>query len=185
MAVPATLGGLEARALDDADVPALQDLLERCADFVLLDEGEPPGPDAARETLAAVPPGHSLDDRLVVGLAEAGATRLVGVLGLLRGYPTREAWWIGLFLLDPSVRRRGIGAAVVADTVAWLRREGCGEVLLAVLERNPDAQRFWERAGFAVLDRRPRKGPRPDPCVRMLRRLGDRDFGNRGGGEAV
>ena len=162
------LGGLEARVLGQSDLPALQDLLERCADFVTLDEGAPPGPGAAEEALGEVPPGFSRDDSVVFGI---GAERLVGMVGLLRGYPEPGAWWIGTFMLDPAVRGRGLGAAVMADLEAWLRGEGCVAVYLAVLERNPDALRFWTRVGYRELDRRPRKGPRRDPCIRMTRRL--------------
>lgn len=162
------LGGLDARVLGRGDLGALQDLLERCADFVTLDEGAPPGPRAAEEALEAVPPGFSPDDQMVIGL---GGARLVGMIGLLRGYPAPGEWWIGTFVLDPAERRRGLGAAVMADLEAWLRGEGCAAVYLAVLERNPDALRFWERVGFRELDRRPRKGPQPDPCVRMMRAL--------------
>jgi len=162
------LGGLEARVLERADLAALQDLLERCADFVTLDEGAAPGPGAAEEALDAVPPGFAREDQMVFGLGDA---RLVGMIGVLRGYPSVGEWWIGTFMLDPAARGRGLGAAVMADFEAWLREQGCAAVYLAVLERNPDAQRFWERVGYQELDRRVRKGARPDPCVRMVRRL--------------
>ena len=162
------LGGLEARVLERADLPALQDLLERCADFVTLDEGAPAGPGAAEEALEAVPPGHAREDQIVFGL---GGARLDGMLGVLRSYPAPGEWWIGTFMLDPAARNRGLGAAIIADFEGWLRGQGCAAVYLAVLERNPDAQRFWERVGYRELDRRPRKGPRPDPCVRMRKAL--------------
>lgn len=166
------LGGLAARALGEPDLPALQDLLERCADFVTLDEGEPPGPGAAAEALAALPPGHSAADQFLFGLRHPGEARLVGMIGLLRGYPTRGEWWIGTFMLEPAARGHGLGAAIIADLDGWLRAGGCARVYLAVLERNPDALRFWQRVGYQELDRRPRKGGKqPDPCVRMMRSL--------------
>lgn len=169
---PARLGGLDARVLGRGDLAALQDVLERCADFITLDDGAPPGPGAAEEALTSLPPGHPPGDQLVVGLAEPGADRLIGVIGLLRGYPSAGEWWIGTFMLDPSVRGRGLGGAIMADLEGWLRGEGGARVYLAVLERNPDALRFWERVGFRELDRRLRKGGKqPDPCVRMARAL--------------
>jgi ribosomal protein S18 acetylase RimI-like enzyme len=49
-----------------------------------------------------------------------------------------------------SVRRRGIGTALVERCLEALRRRGIEKCHLFVLVGNEDAQRFWERTGWSV-----------------------------------
>jgi ribosomal protein S18 acetylase RimI-like enzyme len=64
-----------------------------------------------------------------------------------RGYLQRLA-------VDPSLQRRGIGAALVVDGLRWLRRWGAREVLVNTQESNASALALYERLGF----RRQREG---------------------------
>lgn len=47
-------------------------------------------------------------------------------------------------------RGRGVGAALLAWSVDWARREGCGVVQLTTDTRRADARRFYEQAGFVA-----------------------------------
>jgi GNAT superfamily N-acetyltransferase len=169
------LGGLVAARIAPGDPrarAALQDLLERCADYVTLEDGAPPRPEAAAELLAALPPGRAANDKHVLGLARAADGPLVAVIDAVRGYPGEADWFVGLVLVDPAERGRGLGAAIMADLEDWLRGQGATASYLAVLERNPDAHRFWRRVGYQVLDRRVRvAGLREDPVFRMRKAL--------------
>jgi ribosomal-protein-alanine N-acetyltransferase len=71
-----------------------------------------------------------------------------------RGYLQRLA-------VDPPAQGRGIGTALVADGLRWLRRWGAKEVLVNTQESNRAAVELYERVGFelqptglAVLHRR-------------------------------
>src|SRR5512134_3045173 len=90
----------------------LQQLYERCSDFVMLVEGQSVSPDAAEETFQEMPPGRSLEDKFVYGALD-GQGQLVGVLEGMRHYPDKGIWWIGLLLLAPEVRGRGLGGKLV------------------------------------------------------------------------
>ncbi|HET9910575.1 MAG TPA: hypothetical protein VFQ13_01735, partial [Anaerolineales bacterium] len=48
----------------------LQKLCERCADYVLIVEGESVSPNAAQELLQDTPPGRSLDSKFVYGILD-------------------------------------------------------------------------------------------------------------------
>ena len=167
---------LRPHSLDAGDrsaCAALQDLLERCADYLELDEGAPPGPGAARELLDAGPPGVSRDHKFVHGWARTVGEPLVAVTDTIAGYPDQDSWFLGLLLVDPAWRRRGVGAAILRQIEAMARAAGAVQLYLAVLERNPDGQQFWQRQGFAVVDRVRRLDPgRPDPVFRMVKPLG-------------
>lgn len=169
------LGGLVATRIAPGDEPgraALQDLLERCADYMTLEDGVPPRPSAAAELIAALPPGRSQQHKHVLGLARAAGEPFIAVIDAVRGFPDEGDWFVGLVLVDPAERGRGRGAAIMADLEDWFRRERGVASYLAVLERNPAAQRFWLRQGYVQLDRRVRvTGSREDPVFRMKKAL--------------
>jgi len=140
------------RTLGLRDVAELQDLYERCSDFHEVEQGVPTLPDAAERLLSTVPEGKDEADKLVLGV-RSGDGRLVGVLDLIRDLPAEGEWWLGLLMLDPAERRRGLGAALVKALANAIRDVGGGAVSLGVLEQNTAAGRFWERLGFVELRR--------------------------------
>ncbi len=169
------LGGLVATRIergDEAGRAALQALLERCADYMTLEDGAPARPQAASDLLEALPPGRRHEQKHVLGLARAAGESLVAVIDVVRDFPDEKDWFVGLVLIDPPERGRGIGAAVMRDLEGWFRGQGGVASYLAVLERNPDAQRFWIRQGYQLIDRRVRvTGAREDPVFRMRKPL--------------
>jgi GNAT superfamily N-acetyltransferase len=169
------LGGLLATRIARGDGPArdaLQDLLERCSDYMTLEDGAPARPEAAADLLDALPPGRAQEHKHVLGLTRAAGAPLVAVIDAVRGFPEPRDWFVGLVLVAPAERRRGLGASIMADLEDWFRRQGAACAYLAVLERNPDAQRFWIRQGYQLLDRRVRvSGDREDPVFRMKKLL--------------
>lgn len=130
----------------------LQALLERCADFISLVELHPVRPDEAERLLDERAPGRGPDDKHVVGYFVDRPDELVGVADVTRGYPGEGDWWIALLLFDPAWRGRGLGERAVAHLHDWFRREGATASWLIVQEQNPGALRFWQRAGYAVVD---------------------------------
>lgn len=52
--------------------------------------------------------------------------------------------------VDPSVAGRGLGAALVADTLGWMRRRGVASVLVNTQQSNQRALGLYERLGFVL-----------------------------------
>lgn len=108
---------------------------------------------------AAFPPFWRLDD---AGLDDAlGATpsaRLrvaaAPVTEMVVGYAVTgragPRGYLQRLAVDPAAQRAGIGAALVADGLRWLRRWGAKEVLVNTQESNTDAVRLYERLGFRM-----------------------------------
>lgn len=142
------LDGYDIRRLGSDDAAIFQQLYERCSDYHELVEGAPTRPTPAKDDLAATPPGRLLDDKIVIGIFDANT--LVGVLDLFRDEPRPGEWWLGLLMLDPAVRSRGLGRRIVEAALPW---SGARVMWLGVLEANPRAERFWRSAGFAEVKR--------------------------------
>jgi ribosomal protein S18 acetylase RimI-like enzyme len=94
-----------------------------------------------------------------------------GVIAVIDGEPAGACWFrrftaahpgygfiaedvpgLGLGVV-PELRRRGLGAALLAATVDLSRVQGARAISLSVSERNAVARRLYDRAGFIVVGR--------------------------------
>ena len=140
---------LRVMRLGATDTGRLQELYEACAEFCVLVEGEPPGPHAAADDLAALPPGAAPDDKHVVGLLNVDG-RIVAMIEAIRGYPRPGAWWVGLMLVDPGWRRGGLGTAFYRAFERWVRTQDCDQLALGVVAANSGGLSFWQSQGFTL-----------------------------------
>ena len=58
---------------------------------------------------------------------------------------TAEVAWIGMVLVHPAHRRRGIGRALLNHCIAWLQERGAGCIKL---DATPAGKRVYDRMGF-------------------------------------
>ena len=91
------------------------------------------------EALSATP---STRFRIVPGERCVLAYAITGRAGR-RGYLQRLA-------VDPQHQRRGLGAALVVDSLRWLRRRGVDRVVVNTQVGNVAAVRLYERLGFRL-----------------------------------
>ena len=138
--------------LEDADV--LQHLYEECTDFSLLTDGQPPLPTAAREEFDALPEGKTLQDKYILGLFDPQRI-LVGMIESIRHYPNSQTWWLGLMMLTPKQRGKGLGSAFYRAFELWVSSQGASQISLSVIEINEQGLQFWEKMGFETIRKMP------------------------------
>jgi len=142
--------GLRAVRLGLVDAPILQRLLERCGDYYTMVEGRFAPPGAALAELTEGPAERVPHDLLCFGIfTEADA--LIGTIGALRHHRRQNQWYLGLMLLDPDFRGRGLGRAAYRAFERWILSQEADSILLAVVEPNVRAARFWRSMGFGQL----------------------------------
>jgi ribosomal protein S18 acetylase RimI-like enzyme len=161
--------------LDESRRGELQAFYERCCDYFELVTGQPPGPDEAGDLLRSVPRGKTHDDKFVIGLFDAPG-HLVGVLDVIRDFPERGEWYLGLLLFEPTLRGHKLGDRVYHRLEEWVRAQGGTALHLIVEEVNPGALRFWQRMGFEVrgMGVRALKDGKESAFLRMTRELAPR-----------
>jgi ribosomal protein S18 acetylase RimI-like enzyme len=164
------------RPLATSDAAAYQELRLRS----LRDEPnafEASADEEAKLTLEQVPPhfGFGADDTdsFVLG-AFAGDGSLIGIVGCSRDGPPRRrhrALLWGMYVV-PDARGRGIGRALVEETVARVRAwEGIEMLRLGVIESNGTARTLYESCGFESVWREPQayKTPSGYLAVELMR----------------
>jgi GNAT superfamily N-acetyltransferase len=162
-----------ARLLNADDGPALQRLLEACADYCELVLGRPPGPAEAQAVFSAGPEeGRDPADKILMAITRADGEELIGVLDGFRDYPEPGVWYLGLLLLSPLARRGGVGAEVVEAFAHAASARGARELQLNVVEQNVAGYRFWTARAFEEVRRwRQQLGVLESTFIRMRRAL--------------
>ena len=140
------LKGFRVGLLGEDDCPDIDALYDRCADFIRLSEGRDPVPGDGRMLLIERPEAAPDVEKLVMGLYDGPC--LIGVLDLLKDYPSEGIWYLGLMLIEPARRRDGLGSALFEALGGWVAGQGGQVMRLAVIEQNAAGHRFWTRQGF-------------------------------------
>jgi len=152
------------------DIAVIQEIFDRCLDYMLLVDGRAADPDALEEDFRAVPSGKSNEDKFVFGIITT-PTGIVGLLDTLHGYPDGTTWWIGTLLFVPESRSQGLGEKVVQGFVKYAQAGGAQAIMLGVVEENTRAYKFWLRMGFEfVRETEPRQFGNKMQKVRVMRR---------------
>ncbi len=147
-------GDVTVVALDDTDAPELQHLFEQCGDYFELVFGVPPGPAEVQSGFVALPEGSTYEDKLLLGVFDDNE-KLVGHIDAVRDYPAPGVWTVGLLLLTPTARDRGVGRGLIRELSSWIAASGGRDLRVGVVEWNERALAFFESAGFSIKERRP------------------------------
>jgi GNAT superfamily N-acetyltransferase len=161
------------RPLKAVDGPAVARLFDASADYFEIVLGRPPRSSDAHAVYHDGPEdGRPPDGKLLFGIRLPEDEALVGVLDVFADYPDPGVWYIGLVLLEPAARTRGLGRAVVETFAQDAHRHGATELQINVVEQNVAALSFWTRLGFTEMRRwRQRYGERESTFIRMHRSL--------------
>ena len=127
-------------------VDDLQALLEACTGYAEQVTGYPTGPSDALSTLLRRPDGLAAESKTVLGLREGDA--LLGCADLLAGWPDRGTATIGLLVVHPDHRRRGLGRRLHAEVAAVMARAGARRLRVGVVDTAASSTPFWEALGY-------------------------------------
>lgn len=99
-----------------------------------------------------LPPGKEPKDKYVFGIyKEKGA--LIGVIDIVKDYKVPGEWIIGLLMIDQKERAKRLGRTLHDLIKTWVSQEHGVALRIGVVEENKGAYKFWEKMGYAELDR--------------------------------
>lgn len=140
--------GIAATRLGTGHEAAVTTFCRQCSEFFALVAGDSPAAETARIVLGSRPPNVEPAQKHVVGFERGG--EIVAIVDLVEGFPGEAEWYVGLLLLAPAERTRGLGTAVWNAMEVWIRAAGGRRVRLIVQQQNPAAARFWHSVGFTA-----------------------------------
>ncbi|MFD8674400.1 GNAT family N-acetyltransferase [Streptomyces seoulensis] len=127
-----------------ADEAALLKMFEECEDWFTAATGLPSAPGDVQSLYYALPEGADPGDKVLL-LVERGG-EVAGLVDAVRDWPEPGAVAVGLFLLAPWARGRGLGRAVAESLLA----RGAARVTATVPAGWRAGERFLEGLGFAL-----------------------------------
>jgi GNAT superfamily N-acetyltransferase len=135
------------RWLGEADAPALQQLIEACAEDLRLVAGQAPSPGDAAAILRARPPVEGAREQIALGVYDASGA-LGAALVAHKGFPRPGCWHLAVVLVRPDLRGRGIATGLLARLERMVEAEGGDAIHTLVPRRSPAAVQLFRRAGF-------------------------------------
>ncbi len=123
-------------------------MLEACTDFFTFQDNKPVNDQAALELCNALPDGVDPDQKVILGIYTTQEHRLVGVFDLIKAYHNPESLSLGLMVLEPASRNKGIGPLAYKRLEEWALNEHMVRIRLGVISTNEKGLSFWKSVGY-------------------------------------
>ena len=135
----------DVRKLHFDDVQMIDDFCKRNTQYYQYC-GKEPSIELIENDIEMTPPGISIDQKYYMGFFDHG--RLVAIMDLVDGYPSRGYVYIGFFMMDCELQGRGLGSKIVSEALESLSEIGFQKCQLAIDKDNPQSNHFWRKNGF-------------------------------------
>ncbi|MEO7255864.1 MAG: GNAT family N-acetyltransferase [Casimicrobium sp.] len=140
--------GLNVVELTHVHVGALQRFFENNSEYSMAMNGEPPGPNEAREAIfGELPAGWSFTKKWVIGYRDANGV-VVAMANVVSDLLAPSVWHIGLFMVATERHGDGSSQKICRGLEAWAHANGASWLRLGVVQGNVKAERFWQKLGF-------------------------------------
>lgn len=138
------------KQLTKADYAIVKKLCEKCSDYYLMSGGTLITEDGINEIFNELPPNKRMEDKFLLGVFSDND--LIGLIDIVRGYPSDEEWMLGLLLLEPKQRGHGLGRNIHVALMNWAKDQKAKTFRIGVIATNNRALNFWERLGYKKID---------------------------------
>ncbi|ADL05840.1 GNAT family N-acetyltransferase [Lacrimispora saccharolytica] len=133
------------KRIEETDIPEVYAL---CKSNPLYYQHCPPNVtiSSVKEELTVLPKGKKLEDKYYLGFYHSEL--LVAVIDLISGYPNGETVFIGFFMIDQHIQKKGIGTSIISEVCRYLKKIGFTYVRLGYIKGNPQSEAFWTKNHF-------------------------------------
>lgn len=138
--------GYKITQLYKQDIDTVEELCNKCSDYYILSGGALPTKDDVSALFTELPPNKNLEDKILLGVYKSN--KLIGIIDIIRDYPIKSEWTIGLLLLEPEERGKGLGAIIHEALIKRARHLGAKRFSIGVIEDNNKAFSFWSKLGY-------------------------------------
>lgn len=135
------------KSLSEKNQDEIEEFFTQANDYAIFESGKSQPDSETKNLLTALPVGKEKSDKIVLGIYGESA-ELIGVIDLIKNFPTQGEWMLGLLDLIPAVRKQGLGKKVHQDLVNLAKSKGATSLRIGVLQGNGAALRFWSSLGY-------------------------------------
>ncbi len=76
----------------------------------------------------------------------------IAFLSLFEGYPEKDIFYIGLFLIDKRFQKQSLGTKIINAVVDTAFSSNYASIKLSVQDNNISGYPFWQKIGFKSVD---------------------------------
>ena len=136
------------KELGDGDI---QDIFSLCRENKLYYEYCPPmvTEESIKKDMTTPPPNTKFSDMYYLRFYNEG--KLIAVMDLIDGYPEQKIAYIGFFMTNVTIQKRGVGSEIISELCDYLKQKGFVSIRLAWVKGNPQAEHFWLKNMFVIL----------------------------------
>ena len=133
------------RILNEKDVPIIYNL---CCGNPTYYEFFPPFTSHASilKDMLVTPPGKDKKDKYYIGFFDRD--KLIAVMDFIDGYPEKNIAFIGFFMTDISIQKKGIGTQIISELCEYLGKSHYELVKLVYVKGNEQSRGFWHKNNF-------------------------------------
>ncbi|WP_102399354.1 GNAT family N-acetyltransferase [Haloimpatiens massiliensis] len=124
----------------------VENLCEKCSDYYILHQGTIPSKEEIDEIFISLPPNKNYEDKFVLGIYKFH--ELIGIVDIIKDFPTIGEWMLGLILIEPEERGNGLGKMVHEALAIWAKDLGAKSFRIGVIEDNDRGINFWSTLGY-------------------------------------
>ncbi|NLZ49579.1 MAG: GNAT family N-acetyltransferase [Clostridiales bacterium] len=141
------VNGYKIKSLSTYDCNTVEKLCKKCSDYYILVDGVLPSIEEVGKIFTDLPPNKSYEDKFVLGIFTYN-DKLVGIVDLIRDYPTAGEWMLGLMIIDSDERGNGLGTMAHKALSEWAISLGAKTFRIGVVQENYRAIKFWSGLGY-------------------------------------
>jgi RimJ/RimL family protein N-acetyltransferase len=144
------INGYKVNLLSVDNPKIVEELCEKCSDYYILHEGILSSKEEIDEIFNALPTNKNYDDKFILGIYKFD-NELVGIIDIVRDFPTVGEWMLGLMLIEPQERGNGVGKTVHEALIRWAINLGAKSFRIGVIEENNKGIKFWSALGYTKI----------------------------------
>lgn len=141
------INGYRVSSLCTDNYKIVENLCEKCSDYLILQDGVLPSIETVNELFMALPPNKNYEDKFVLGIYRFH-DELVGIIDIVKDFPTVGEWMLGLVLISPNERGNGLGTIVHETLNKWAINLGAKSFRIGVMQDNYKGIKFWSGLGY-------------------------------------
>jgi len=144
------LDGYTSKLLGMDDLEDIKKLYNECEAYFIIEQGKPATDTDAENILSVLPPNKSIEDKFVIGVYNTSSS-LVAIVDLVKDFPEKGEWMLGLLLISTHQRGRGLGKAINAELIRMIQKENGKKIRVGVISNNELGLMFWKSQNYFKL----------------------------------